>query len=91
MMLSRKLGRRRKFCVKSGLHITAGLMGYVNVIGILFMVAVMERCSVIVRGEKGIGGDEGDGVMNEADKSCTTRVIRTVLMDSGVVWEGVCW
>ena len=46
-----------------------------------------------VMGEKEVGGDayEGDGVMNESDKFSTTRVTRTVLTDSGVVWEGVCW
>ena len=40
-----------------------------------------------VIGEKGVGADvnEGDAVMNEGDKSSTTRVTRTVIMDSGVV------
>ena len=46
-----------------------------------------------VIGEDGVGGDvdEGDGVMNEGDKSSTTRVTRTVLTDSDVVWQGVSW
>ena len=35
--------------------------------------------------------DEGDGVMNESDKSSTTRVTKTVLTDSGVVWERFGW
>ena len=35
--------------------------------------------------------DEGDGVMNEGDKSSTTRGARLVLTDSGVVWEGIWW
>ena len=41
-----------------------------------------------VIGEEGVRGevDEGDVVMNESDKSCTTRVTRTVLTVSGVVW-----
>ena len=29
-------------------------------------------------------------VINEGDKSSTTRVTRTVLTDSGVISEGVC-
>ena len=33
--------------------------------------------------------DERDGVMNEGDKSSTTRATRSVLTDSGVVWEGI--
>ena len=42
--------------------------------------------------EKRVGGDadEGDEVMNEGDKSSTSRVTRTVLTDIGVVWKGVC-
>ena len=49
----------------------------------------MKRCSV----EKGVGGevDEGDGVMNDGDKSSITRITRTVLTDSGEVWEVVGW
>ena len=35
--------------------------------------------------------DEGDGVMNEVDKSSTTLVTRTALTDSGAVLEGVGW
>ena len=33
------------------------------------MVAVIERCSVVVIGEEEVGGevDEGDGVMNKGD------------------------
>ena len=53
-----------------------------------------EDISVIrVIGEKEVGGkmDECDGVMNEGDKSCTSRVTRMVLADSGVVWEGIGW
>ena len=44
-----------------------------------------------VIGEKGVGGDadKSDRMMNEGDKSSTTRVTRTVLTDGGVVWEGV--
>ena len=40
-------------------------------------------------GEEGVGGEveEGNGVMNEGDQSSTTRVTRTVLMDSGVIWK----
>ena len=46
-----------------------------------------------ILGEEGVGGevDEGDEVINESDKSSTTRVTRTVLLDSGVVWERVGW
>ena len=45
-----------------------------------------------VIGEKGVRVvvDEGEGVMNESDKSSTTQVTWTVLTDSGVVWEEVC-
>jgi len=35
--------------------------------------------------------DHDDGVMNEGDKSPTTRITSTALTDSGVVWEGVGW
>ena len=40
-----------------------------------------------VIGEEGVGGktDDGDGVMNEGDKSSTIRITRTVLTDSSVV------
>ena len=40
------------------------------------MVAVMERCSVVVIGEEEVGGevDECDGVMNDGDKSYITPV-----------------
>ena len=42
---------------------------------------------------RGVGEDmdEGDEMMNEGDKSSTTHVTRTVLMDNGVVCEGVWW
>ena len=45
-----------------------------------------------VIGEKGFEGDanKGDAVMNGGDKSTNTRITRTVLTDSGLVWEGVC-
>ena len=46
------------------------------------------RDSVIqLPSEEEVGGDanEDDGMMNEGDKSSTTRVTRTVLTDSGVV------
>ena len=29
------------------------------------------------------------GVMNEGDKSSNTRITRTILTDSGIIWEGV--
>ena len=46
-----------------------------------------------VTGEKGIGGEmgEGDGVVNEDDKSSTTRITRTIFTDSDAVREGVGW
>ena len=54
-----------------------------------------EVLSDSVTGKKRVGGnaDEENGVKNgdEGDKSSTTRVTRTVLMDIGVIWEGVCW
>ena len=53
------------------------------------MMAVMERCSSDKK-ESREDADEGDGVMDEGDKSSTTRVTRMALTDSGVVWEGVC-
>ena len=42
-----------------------------------------------VIGEGGVGGhaDEGDGMMNEGDKSSTTCITMTVFTDSGVVRE----
>ena len=45
----------------------------------------------MVQEESGGEVDEGDGVMNEGNKFSITRVTRTVLTDSGVVWEGVGW
>ena len=49
--------------------------------------------SDVVGREKGVWRyvDERDGVVNECDKSSTTRVTRSVLPDSGVVWEGNWW
>ena len=49
--------------------------------------------SDVVGREKGVWRyvDERDGVVNECDKSSTTRVTRSVLPDSGVVWEGIWW
>ena len=46
-----------------------------------------------VIGEEGVDGDcdERAGVMNEDYKSSIICVTRTVLTDSGVVWEGVYW
>ena len=41
-------------------------------------------------GEQEIDGN-ADGVMNDSDESSTNRVIRTVLTNSGEVWEEVCW
>ena len=47
--------------------------------------------SDVVGREKGVWRyvDERDGVVNECDKSSTTSVTRSVLPDSGVVWEGI--
>ena len=44
-------------------------------------------------GEERVGGeaDKGDGVMNEGDKSSTSRVTRTIVTDCGVVRVRVCW
>ena len=46
-----------------------------------------------VTGDEGVGGKvgEGNGLVNGGDKSSTTRVTRTVLTDSDVVWKGVIW
>ena len=52
--------------------------------GILFRVAVMEWCPVMESSGKR-ESDEGDGVMNEGDKSSITHVIRTAHTNSGVV------
>ena len=46
-----------------------------------------------VIGKEGVGGemDEGDGVLNEGDKSSTICITRTDLTGSGVAWERVGW
>ena len=51
-----------------------------------------EMLNIGIIGEEGVGekADEGDGVMDEGDKSSTTCVTRTVFIDSGEGWEGDC-
>ena len=46
-----------------------------------------------VTGEEGVCGEvgEGDGVVNEVNKSSTTCITRRVLTDSNVVWKGAGW
>ena len=60
--------------------------------GILLTMAAMERCSVMesLMKRESVGRlMKVTGVMNEGDNSSTTCITRTVLTDSGVVWEEV--
>ena len=68
---------------------TAGYRGDVNVMNV--DGDIVDSCCNREVLSDGVGG-EGDGVMNEGDKSSTTRgVTRTVLTVSSVDWKGVCW
>ena len=80
--------------VRCEIRRTTGYGGYVNILNVDRYIVDGgcdgEVLSDVVGRENGVWRyvDERDRVVNECEKSSTTRVTRSLLPYSGVIWEG---